>query len=290
MIFVSSGYSGTHGPGGVGQGAGDSIGKLLVVVGHGDEGHAHLGHIGIRVTFDHADRQHAGPPTLGIGHAQQVRHRCVIRSLAQDIDQQRRHFQCAGGLDRSTHHLHDQARATQRLCMGVDMRVGLVDRGDVGVVHHLRRYIAVHVQRQAYGHLGPYRLAHAAHQFAVRVGPGFRHGGAVQRQQHGIPGTVVADRCDDSTKDVLDRIRRDCPHGHQPGKEQRHQLHLRVFRGCGEEAGQRGLRAGVLGSDRIGVLQDAGASPKVQAGRDAGKGVGLVLETSRGNTDHRNGP
>ena len=67
----------------------------------------------------------------------------------------------------------------QRLLVGVDVRVGLVHGGDVGVLHHLLRDISMHVERKADGHRGPDQFTHAAHQFTIGIAPDFRHRRAV---------------------------------------------------------------------------------------------------------------
>ena len=80
---------GTHVPGRQRQLPHHVVGQRLVVVGQRDKRHAHLGHIGVGVTFDHADRQNSGPPALLFGQQQQVRQRFVLGTLAQDIRHQR---------------------------------------------------------------------------------------------------------------------------------------------------------------------------------------------------------
>ena len=155
------------------------IRQRLVVVGYGEKRHAHLGHVRIRVTLDHMDQQHTGALALGLRQPQQVRHRCIAGALAQDIDEQRRRHQRAGRPDLATHRLQQQARALHRLRVRINVRVGLVDRGDGGVVHHLLRQIAVHVQRHTNRHIRPHSFAHPAHQFAVGIRPGFGHCSAV---------------------------------------------------------------------------------------------------------------
>ena len=69
----------------------------------------------------------------------------------------------------------------------------------------------MHVEGETDRHVRPDDLAHAANQLAVGVRPGIGHGGPVLRQQHRVPGTIVADSRDDPVDDVAGRL---C--GHRP--------------------------------------------------------------------------
>ena len=245
----------------------DRIGQGRVVVGDGDERHAHLGDVGVRVALDHADREHARALPVLVGDPDQVRHRLVVGALVQNVDQQGRGRQRRRRLDLAPHLAQHQAGAFDRLLARVDMRVGLVDGGDVGVLDHLPGHVGVHVQRHADRNLGAHDLPHAPDQLAVGVGPGLRHCGAVLGQEDGVPGAVVLEELDDAVEDMGDRLGREGGHRRQAREHQRHQLDLGILRRGGVEPGERRLRGRVFLGDRV-PFEDAVALELVEAGRD----------------------
>ena len=119
-------------PGEIGEVAGGLAGGGLVAVVDGEERHAHLLDVGVRVPLGDAGGEHAWP-SEHLGDAGDDRlHRVFAGVLLDDVDDQRRHLQRLDRADLAVDGPDDQLGALVGALLGVEVGVGAVDDGDGG--------------------------------------------------------------------------------------------------------------------------------------------------------------
>ena len=165
-----------------------------VVVGHHHDGHAHLGHVGVGKALAHRCAQHPGLLHRSTHVGDHVAHRRGVRVLAQNVDRRGNRFERQRGTDLAADGTDDQLGHLARRVSGIEVGVGAVRVEHVGVLTHLAADVGVQIERHPDRDVRADLLPEPAKEKAVGVGMVVGDGRAVQRGQHAVEWTVVAER------------------------------------------------------------------------------------------------
>ena len=134
----------------------------------------------------------------------------------------------------AAHRAHQQLRRLQPPLPLIDVRACLVDDQRSGILHQLRRHIAVIVVRHEQRKVRSDKCPHPARRLAVPLRISLRHHRPVQTQQQAVQRHRVVDQPQQLVHECLIGIRlhRPCRRSHRP--HQRHHL-VAVLLRAGDE-------------------------------------------------------